>query len=381
MQFAPFELERTFAKYEHVPGMNVLGASDAETLTVDQLLKMSREPVDLTRLTLGYGDTRGLWELRKAIAESYETEAIRPENVLVTVGASEAIFLALHTMMKPNDTALVCEPAYQGLYEMASAAGARVIKYGFNEANDGFAPDLDFIQRTLSQRPAPDLLVLNSPHNPTGHAFDESSMKELLALARENGTRVLVDEVFLGVVINSEQQIQSAALLDQEASVIGSFSKVYGLAGLRVGWLVGKTEFIEQCIDLRYYTVLVPPSIVQQLAIIAIENKARILARTQSNVDENFDYVRRWLDERADVLDWVRPTAGLVMLIRLKSDRNTAEFTGELAERCKVFLVPCTTCFGMPEGFLRLGLGGNPAAFRAGLKVFDNYLRTQKCTR
>lgn len=383
MQFKTFGLERTFAKYEHLPGMNVLGASDAQSLTVQELLEMSRAPVDLNKLNLGYGDTKGLYELRQAVAESYEVESIRAENVLITVGASEAILLALHTLLKPGDSALVCKPAYQGLYEMAAAAGARVIKYDYVEKK-GFAPDLDRVRRALRRKPAPKLLILNTPHNPTGHSLDEASLKELLDLAREVGTRVLVDEVFSGVLIESTERVRSAVVLDREAIIIGCLSKVYGLPGLRVGWLVGPKQFIKQCIDLRYYTVLVPPSIVQQLGKIAVENRCSIITRTQSNVTVNYKYARSWLSAHRKHLSWCAPQAGVVMLLRLKKLKrgiDTATFAGQLAEKCKVFLVPCTSGFDMAEGYLRLGLGGAPAKFREGLAVFSSYLRTGGCSK
>jgi aspartate/methionine/tyrosine aminotransferase len=383
MQFKTFGLERTFAKYEHLPGMNVLGASDAQSLTVHELMKMSRAPLDLRKLNLGYGDTKGLYELRQAVAESYEVETIGAENVLITVGASEAILLALHTLLKRGDRALVCKPAYQGLYEMAAAAGARVIKYDYVEEK-GFAPDLDRVRRALRRKPAPKLLVLNTPHNPTGHALTEASLKQLLDLAREVRTRVLVDEVFSGVLVESTEHVRSAVVLDREAIIIGCLSKVYGLAGLRVGWLVGPKQFIKRCIDLRYYTVLVPPSIVQQLGKIAVENRCSIIGRTQNNVTKNYKYAQSWLKSHSDYLSWSAPQAGLVMLLRLKKLKrgvNTATFAGQLAEKCKVFLVPCTSGFDMPEGYLRLGLGGRPTKFREGLGIFSNYLRTGRCSK
>src|SRR4051812_27989229 len=122
-----FHLEATFEKYENTPGMNVMGASDAEPLTVQQLLRMAHPPLSLGALKLHYGDVKGLDKLRDAVAKSYSRETVQRENVLITVGASEAIFLALHTLLSPGDSALVCKPAYQSLSEMASAAGANVI--------------------------------------------------------------------------------------------------------------------------------------------------------------------------------------------------------------------------------------------------------------
>lgn len=370
-----FKLEATFEEYENVEGMNVLGASDAEPLTVQQLLRMAQPPLNLRTLKLNYGDVKGLDELRDAVAELYSRKR---ENVLITVGASEAIFLALHTLLKRGDRALVCKPAYQSLSEMASAAGAKVIEYEYREQRQ-FAPDLQKLKQSLKRKPAPRVLVINSPHNPTGQMLDETTLKEVLASARRVGTQVVVDEVFRGIVIESAAVVPSAIALDRKAIVIGSLSKVYGLAGLRVGWLVGPKKFIRDCIHLRYYTSLVPPSIVQQLAVIALQNRDSILAKTQHNVTTNYEYAKRWLTANNDIVDWIPAQGGLVMLLKIKS-KATAKFAGQLATKCKVFLVPCSTGFAMPEGYLRLGLGGPPVEFRQGLTVFGDYLRTGQCS-
>lgn len=375
-----FHLEATFEKYENVKGMNVLGASDAEPLTVQQLLRMARPRLSLRTLRLNYGDVKGLDELRDAVAKSYNRTSVKMENVLITVGASEAIFLALHTLLRPGDTALVCKPAYQSLSEMASTAGAKVIEYEYLEQRQ-FAPDLVKVRQSLKRKAAPRVLVINNPHNPTGQMLDKTTLKELLASATRVGTQVVVDEVFRGVMIESAAVAPSAAALDRKAIVIGSLSKVYGLAGLRVGWLVGPRKFIRDCIDLRYYTSLVPPSIVQQLAVVALQNRNLILAKTQHNVTTNYGYAKRWLTANNDIVDWIPSQAGLVMLLKIKRKKDTATFAGQLATRCEVFLVPCSTGFNMPEGYLRLGLGGAPAKFRQGLKLFGDYLRTGRCSK
>ena len=195
------------------------------------------------------------------------------------------------------------------------------------------------------------------------------------------GTQVVVDEVFRGVVIESAAVVPSAIALDRKAIVIGSLSKVFGLAGLRVGWLVGPKEFIRDCINLRYYTSLVPPSIVQQLAVVALQNRKSILAKTQHNVTTNYEYAKRWLTANNHIVDWIPVQGGLVMLLKIKGIKDTAKFAGQLASRCKVFLVPCSTGFNMPEGYLRLGLGGAPAKFRQGLTLFGDYLKTGHCPK
>ena len=366
-----FKLEAIFEDYEHVNNMNVLGASDAETFTIKDLLATDALR-QLGNLSLGYDDVKGRESLRDAVARSYGAN-FSARNVLITVGASEAILLVLHVLLSPGDIALVCSPAYQGLYELAEIAGARVIPYNYVEENQ-FVPDLDAVRKTLEEF-HPKVLVLNSPHNPTGHVLDEKTLGDLLTRAKAVGTQVIVDEVFSGLWIKPTVAVPSAITLDPQSVVIGCLSKVYGLAGLRLGWVIGQPELIDKFKQLRYYTTLSPPSIVQQLAELALENRVEILKRSQANVDHNYEHALRWLDLHREFFDWLPPQGGTVMLLRLKLSVNTEDFARYVADEYKVFLVPCTTGFGMTHGYLRLGLAGNQEKFQEGLDTLSQCLR------
>ena len=378
MRTRVFQLEAFFEKYEHLPNMNVLGASDAETSTVNDLLALARGKLDLGKTRLAYEEVKGRKDLRDVIAKSYKRAKISRDNVLVTVGATEAILLALHTLVRPGDRALVCWPAYQALEEMVEAAGGEVIRYKYlvNARQNGFAPDLDTVHAALSSKPRPKVLIINTPHNPTGHAISGTALRKILALARRSATRVIVDEVFSGIRVGSRKPVPSALELAKNAIIIGSLSKVYGLPGLRVGWLAGPKDFIEEAKNLRFYTSLTPPSVVQLLGKIALQNRRRILARTQQNVDQNYRYVQKWLKHRGHLFDWVEPQGGLVMLLKLKAADGDAKFAELLARRQKVLLIPCSVGFGMSGDSLRLGLGGPREQFRDGLRKVDLLLES-----
>lgn len=372
-----FKLEDIFEDYEHEEQMNVLGASDAKSFTVEELVEFTGEELDLGTQELGYHDVKGEEQLRDAVAKSYPKAGLTPANVLITAGASEAILLTLHVLLGPGDYALVCAPAYQSLPEMAEAAGARVMSYTYREG-DNFEPDIDLIRRELRCCPPPKVLVLNTPHNPTGHVLSAEILNELIGLARKAGTRIVADEVFSGIVITADEKVPSVAELDGEAVIINCLSKVYGLAGLRIGWVVGPEDIIKECKRLRYYTTLAPPNLVQLLAGAALRSRDRLLDRNQQIVKENYSYATRWLAEHEEFLAWTVPQAGTVMLLRLRSAVDTERFARDLAQSRRVFLVPCTTGFGMPEGYLRLGLGGDPAEFKDGLEELSAHLNSNK---
>jgi len=363
-----FKLEAFFEKFEHEPDMIVLGASDVESFKVGELLALPGEKLDLADLSLQYDRVTGNKELRHQVARSY---GLPDENILITNGASEAILLAMHAEPGPGESALVCHPAYQGLAEMAKTAGATVERYEYREA-DGFAPDLELIRKRLDESP-PKLLLLNSPHNPTGQVLSETDLKDLFDRAKTAGTRVIVDEVFHGIWIDHDP-VPSATGLSKDVVVIGCLSKVYGLPGLRIGWLAGPEEFITRCKELRYYTSLTAPSVVQQLGEIAVRHRDEVLQRGRSNVAANYKYAVEWLSLHSEIFDYVKPQGGTVMLLKFKPRVDTKTFAERLARKHKVFLVPCAWTFDTAEGYLRLGLGLNPAEFARGLDGLDSYL-------
>jgi aspartate/methionine/tyrosine aminotransferase len=373
-----FKLEAIFEQFEHVSGMNVLGASDVETYSVGELLHLARGSVQLECIRLGYEDVKGRPSLRQAVADCYPDARLTEANILMTIGASEAILLALHASLKPNDKALVCHPAYQGLSEMAETAGAIVTRYDYLAQAD-FKPDLGAVRKFLEDS-RPQVLLLNSPHNPTGQVLDREALVDLFRLAKDVGTRVIVDEVFHGIWIDHEP-VPSAVSLDSDVVVISCLSKVYGLPGLRIGWLAGPADFIDECKLLRYYTSLAPPSVVQQLAEIALRNGAQLIDRGQKNVTQNYRLAIEWLDSHQESFDYIRPQGGTVMLLKLKANVDTKSFAEDLAEKRHVFLVPCSWAFEMEEGYLRLGLGGNPKLFAEGLAALDEYLSSRSLVR
>lgn len=373
MNLPPFDLEVVFEEYEHKPDMLVLGASDASNLAVEELFDLCQDSVDVSKIRLKYGDVRGELRLREAVAKSYGAGRVTADHVLITVGASEAIFIVMQILVHPGDRVLVCDPAYQPLASVPEAVGGLVEKY-FYAKGSGFNLDVDWIVGRLRRSPRIKLLVLNTPHNPTGQAISEDSLRRLQKVAKETETTVLVDEVFRGVTHGANPEVPSALTLEQDTVVMGSLSKVYGLSGLRVGWVAGPTEIIDACRRMRHYTTIAPPLIVQEIGAVAVENSVRVLDRTRSIVAQNYKYVRNWLEQHKAAFDWIEPQAGLTMLLKLKREVNTDQFVRELANEKKVFLIPCSTTFGMSEGYLRLGLGTDHNVLVSGLKHLSDFI-------
>ena len=140
---------------------------------------------------LGYSENDGAPALREAVSGLYTQ--CGPENVLLHVGAQEAIFGALNVLVEPGEHVICQFPTYQSLYEVARAAGCELSLWPLHQGKDGWYCDLDELERLIT--PKTRLLVLNTPNNPTGYALSADERQRICELARRHGLRILADEV------------------------------------------------------------------------------------------------------------------------------------------------------------------------------------------
>lgn len=195
MKIRDFGLEIFFGRYEF-SAPYLLAQSDCESLSIRELLAL--EPgaqEDFLDTWLGYSENDGAPALREAVSGLYTQ--CGPENVLLHVGAQEAIFGALNVLVEPGEHVICQFPTYQSLYEVARAAGCELSLWPLHQGGDGWYCDLDELERLITPRTR--LLVLNTPNNPTGYALSADERQRICELARRHGLRILADEVYRGL--------------------------------------------------------------------------------------------------------------------------------------------------------------------------------------
>jgi aspartate/methionine/tyrosine aminotransferase len=352
MHIADFALERYFARWEFTAS-HLLCASDVEGVRQSDLLAMADgEMRELwERVSLGYTESLGHPLLRREIAGLYE--GVSPDQVVVFSGAEEAIFAFLSVALGPGDHAIVTWPGYQSLYEVARAAGADVTLLPLDEAR-GWALDLDALRRAL--RPETRLIVVNFPHNPTGAALDAAALDAVLGIAEEASACVLSDEVYRMLELDGAA-CPSAVDRSRRAVAVGAMSKAFGLAGLRVGWIVGRTpELLARAAAFKDYLSICASAPSEILAIIALRARARLLARSHGILRDNLAHLDRFFGSFADSFAWVRPRAGSVGFPRLLGGVSVDDFARELVEREGVLLLPGSV-YGAGGAHFRIGFG------------------------
>jgi aspartate/methionine/tyrosine aminotransferase len=303
--------------------------------------------------------TYGSWE-----------ETGSPDDVLVTHGAIGANALAYQALVEPGDVVVSLVPTYQQHTSIPESLGAAVRVLRLRE-EDGWLPDLDELRGLAAG--GVKVIALVNPGNPTGALLDEARLAGIIEIAREAGAWILADEVYRG--LDQEGPGTSPSFVDRyERTVgIGSMSKAFSLAGLRLGWIVAPREVLEPVSRHRDYSVISVGMVDDLLAAIALEAKDALLTRNRRIVRRNLAILDAWVAGEP-LIDYVRPSSGTTALLRYAHDMPSEALCVRLLEAEGVLLTP-GSAMDM-EGYLRIGYANDTVVLRAGLERFSAFLAT-----
>ncbi len=351
-EFQPFVMERMMSKYEQTVDYN-LSESGVHPIPLGELLAGHPEALKALLATdLNYPHVEGIPALRRAIAALYQ--GADPENVLVTVGAIEANYLAVRTLLSPGDEIVVMLPNYMQIWGIAKNHGLALKTFRLREER-GWAPDLDELAAQVSA--ATKVIAICNPNNPTGRILTEAEMDGVVAVAERVGAWILADEVYRGAERTTD--VESPSFYGRYPRVIatGSMSKAYGMPGLRIGWAVAPPEVIDGLWARHEYLAISATMLANQLAAFALSPEIRptILGRTRRYLREGFPALEGWLAGHGDTFQLTPPQASAVAFLRYRLAINSSELTDRLRREKSVLIVPGDH-FGM-DRFLRVSFG------------------------
>ena len=366
MKIEPFALERWLTRHElhvkyDIAESGILPLTMADLLAFEPEDRRAETLERLLTLPLGYSEAVGTHHLRTLLAATYHN--CDPDNVLVTTGAIEANFLLFNVLLDAGDHVIAPYPAYQQLYSVPQALGCHVSRWEIRPET-GFRYDVADLERLLT--PQTRLIVVNTPHNPTGAMLSPEDLRRVYALAESVGAYVLCDEAYRWLTIPGGDSFAPPAFdLGPLGISVGTLSKPFGLPGLRLGWMVAPKEIVAKCWSMRDYVSLSPGKLNDALGVLAITHKDKIVARNQAIIAANLAAAGHWIEEHDGLLSWTPPRGGLLALLRYNLDIPSLELSDKLAEEYSVMLAP-GSAFGY-EGHLRIGIGQNPTVFQQGL--------------
>ncbi len=368
MDIERFDLERWQSVHEHDVEIN-LSESGVQPLQLQELVETT-DLEDLLGQELGYTQTNGTIQLRERVAALYDGASAA--NVLVTNGGSEANFVTCWHLIQEGDEVVVIQPTYMQIPGLVRSFGATVREVWLEDTPTRWRLDLDAVRAAVTPRTR--CIAVCNPNNPTGARLDEAEIGELCAVAEELGCWVLADEIYRGAELDG-RDTPSAWGRHDRVIVTGGLSKAYGLPGLRIGWVAGPAELVEQLWGRHDYTTIAPGALNDVLARRALDppRRGRLLARTRGRLRENQAIVQTWVSEQRGVQQ-IPPEAGGVTLLRYPEAWPSAQLAETLRTIYGVLVVPGAH-FGL-EHHLRVGIGGDDRLLREGLARLGRALTT-----
>ena len=361
--FQPFVMERMMSKWENVVDVN-LSESGVHPMTVAELLQMGDlDHTAVTDVLINYPQANGTVELREAIAALYP--GATADNVLVTVGAAEANYLAVTTLLQPGDEAVILLPNYMQVWGIAKNRGIRVRECHLSEAS-GWAPDLAALEEAVTADTK--LVAVCNPNNPTGRIMTSAEMDGVVAVAERAGAWLLADEVYRGAERETDEEAPSFYGRYDKVLAQGSMSKAYGLPGLRVGWSVGPAATLDDMWARHEYTTIATTALSNELTALALSPAVRpqVLARTRRFIREGYPVLEEWMRSHGDTFDIVPPQAAAIAFARYHIGIGSTELVNRLRDEKGVLIVPGDH-FGL-DGYLRISYGLPHDYLRDGLE-------------
>ena len=375
MYIEPFKVEIWMNEWETRCTYN-LAETCVASITVEELLALSGGSADdlsgLLSMKLTYGDIEGSPRLRTAIANLYTNQCA--ENITVTHGTIAANMLVHKAIVEPDDHVLSIVPTYQQHYSIPKSIQADVTTLALRE-EDGFLPNLKALKASV--KPNTKLIAFTNPNNPTGALIERPMLEDMVDIADSVGAYLLCDEVYRGTAQVGDGMSPSIVDLYSKGISTAGMSKVFSLAGLRVGWVIAPQEVREQVLIHRDYDTISVGMINDHFAAIALEHADKVLARSHEITRGNLALLEAWIAKEPKV-SWVKPRAGTTAMLKLNIPVTAREFCIDLVTKTGVMLTP-GDAFDM-EGYARIGFANDKQTLTEGLAALSEYLGTQYST-
>ena len=366
MQLKPFLLDAWLDQYEHGIDFN-LAASTGPNWTVNEILALADEETRHRFLNhkLVYSRPAGADSLRQAIAEMQDVPV---DAVQVVTGAAEAILALMWLAAEPGANVIIPLPGFTSFSAIPDSLGLEIRYYHVRREN-GFRIDPDEIKRLADSKTR--LVLVNSPHNPTGAVVSDSEMEALHEFCAGRGIQLVSDEVYHPIYHGTPSR--SAARLPH-ATVIADLSKAFSIAGVRTGWMIEHdARRRQQYWTARAYFSVTNSTTGEILSEIAVRKRDVVLGKAQQVASRNLKLLESFMAGHRDVLGWIPPQGGMTAFPWLLSGEGERPFCQAAAER-GMLLAP-GDCFDAPSHF-RLGFAATGDNFSKGLDRFGSFVKS-----
>ncbi len=358
-----------------IAGLINLGSGTPDFLPPTHVMEAMQNAITSGRAQ--YTAWRGIPELRSAIAEKLALEnnvLYDPDTeLIVTAGAQEALMVALMTLCDPGDNALIPSPHYDEYTRDANILGSTLIPVA-TTAETGFQIDVSDLEAAIT--PQTKAFIIVTPNNPTGTLIPEQKLREIARLAQERDLLVISDEIYEYYVFDGMKHVSMASLpgMRERTVTINSFSKSFGMTGLRLGYLAAPAEIIDAMLPFHHAMMVCAPVVSQYGGVAALCQPRDWFQPILAEYDWRRHVWMQALDEIG--LPYARPTGAYYIFIDIRPTGLTSgEFVNRARDEARLIFQPGTIGGGAGEGFIRGALTKASPEFEEGLERFKTFVR------
>ena len=326
-----------------------------------------------------YTSNAGLKELKIEISRymdrKFHLDYDYNHEIIVTVGGSEAIDIAMRAMIDPGDEVLIPQPSFVCYPPCALLAGGKPVVIELKEENE-FRLTAEEVLAAVT--PKTKILVLPFPNNPTGSVMEKKDLEEIAKVVIDHDLFVISDEIYSELTYGSSHvSIASLPGMQGRTITINGFSKSYAMTGWRLGYACGPKEIIEQMLKIHQFAIMCAPTTSQYAAVEALKNGDGDVEKMRQEYDGRRRYLLHRLREMG--IECFEPYGAFYMFPNIKQFGMTSEeFAKQLLEKEKVAVVPGTAFGESGEGFLRISYAYSLEDLKAALGRIENFVRTLK---
>ena len=323
-----------------------------------------------------YTSNQGLPELREEISKwnkrKYNLDYSKDE-IIVTVGGSEAIDIALRTIINPGDEVIVLEPSYVCYEPDVILAGGTPVKIQLKNENQ-FRLTPEKLEAAITDKTK--ILIINYPNNPTGAIMNKSDLEKIAKVIIKHDLLVISDEIYSELTYSGNHySIGALPNMRERSIIINGFSKSFAMTGWRLGYVMGPKEIMDQMKKIHQFVVMSAPTISQYAGIEALRNGDKDIEKMKKEYDKRRKYL---LKEYARLnLPCFEPKGAFYTFPYIgKYGMSSEEFATDLLNKEKVVVVPGTAFGESGEGFVRISYAYSLDALKEAIKRIERYLKS-----
>ena len=359
-----------------IPGVLRLTLGEPDFTTPDHVKEAAKRAIDQDQSY--YTGMTGLLKLRQTasdfVKEKYQLDYNLENEILVTIGATEALSATLTAILEEGDKVLLPAPAYPGYEPIVNLVGAEIVE--IDTTDNGFVLTPEMLEKAiLEQGDKLKAVILNYPANPTGITYSREQLEALAAVLRKYEIFVVCDEVYSELTYTGENHVSLGTMLRDQAIIINGLSKSHAMTGWRLGFIFAPANFTAQLIKSHQYLVTAANTMAQHAAVEALTAGKNDAEPMKKEYIQRRDYI---IDKMTDLdFEIIKPDGAFYIFAKIPAgyDQDSFAFLKNFAHKKAVAFIPGAAFGQYGEGYVRLSYAASMATIREAMKRLEEYMR------